>query len=77
VSLNLNRERRTLLDAIGHGRVYTSLGGSLMHRMNGRQNKRCERLVRELQEHGLVAEQLVDGKPQLTDAGRTAKEAGP
>lgn len=70
--LNLNRERLALLADIGRGKVYTSLGGYLMHRMPSGQNRRCERKVRELQEHGLVDEQFVGGKPQLTYTGKAS-----
>lgn len=71
--LNLNRERRALLEAIRRGRVYTSVGGHLMVRTGDRaQNRHCVKAVRELQAAGFVAEQLVGGQPILTDAGKAA-----
>lgn len=70
MDLNLNRERIGLLRAINEGKVAFSAGGVLLRRVRAGQNQRVERKVRELQEHGLVDDQL-----QLTDAGRNAVTA--
>lgn len=70
--LNLNRERLGLLGAIRDGKVSLSAGGVLLRQVRAGQKQRVERKVRELQEHGLVGEELVGGQPRLTDAGRTA-----
>lgn len=67
--LNLNRARIGLLTAIRNGRVYRSDTGLVFQRV-GRSKIRIDARVRELQEHGLVDEDL-----QLTDAGRTAVSA--
>lgn len=68
--LNLNRERRKLLAAVGAGHVYRSEDGTRIFRQIGRNKTRIDAKVRQLQEAGLVDDAL-----QLTDAGRTAMNA--
>jgi hypothetical protein len=72
-ALNLNRERRALLTAIGAGRVYRSETGAVQIKKAGPEgyNRRCDSKVRELQQHGLVTEDLA-----LTHAGRQAASGG-
>lgn len=67
--LNLNRERMSLLRAIGDGNVFRNDKGLLMRRFvpAGNKFRVGEPKVRELQAAGLVDEQL-----RLTDAGKVA-----
>jgi hypothetical protein len=64
--LNLNRARLGLLRAIRAGHVYRNDEGMVFRKVD-RTKFRIDAKVRELQEHGLVDEQL-----QLTDAGAAA-----
>lgn len=68
--LNLNRERVTLLADINAGKVYVSLGGKLMRRVRGGQNRRVDAKVRELRAAELVDPELLE----LTDTGVRALE---
>ncbi len=70
--LNLNRARIGLLRAIGAGKVGLTASGRLMQQISRSQKKPVKGAVHELQEHGLVHEQLHDGRPVLTDAGKAA-----
>jgi hypothetical protein len=73
-ALNINRERAGLLADLRDGKVYRSLGGCLMRRVRGGQNRRVERKVRELQDAGLVDQSLgltVAGAVVLSNASGT------
>lgn len=66
IELNLNRARIDLLRACDAGHVYRNDEGMVFRKV-GRAKFRIDAKVRELQEHGLVNEEL-----RLTDAGKAA-----
>jgi hypothetical protein len=74
-TLNINRARRELLDALAARRVYRSLGGCDMLQVRGGQNKRVETRLRELTTAGLAVLGEDGRYYELTDAGETVRAA--
>lgn len=70
--LNLNRDRVGLLQAISAGQVFRNPSGQVFRQEGERAKYRVDAKVRELQQAGLVDDEL-----RLTDDGVAAAKSGP